>query len=679
MNAILQVCVLLLMTVLQYSTYAYSLDSNSIEFDVHSIIAVDTLGLAPENGLILYYPFNSNFNDQSGYGNNPEVSIDPNIIPTLTRDRFNNNSSAVYLNGGQGLRATVYSAFSTKVLTLSAWINVTGSEQPNPRIIAIGPWGTSAQYYSIILEGTSSARRLWYFTSSLKTNAYSSSYITNNSGWHHVAVVDSGSIVKFFIDGKLDSSAGVSGTLANFSTAILQVGYSDSQPAADRFIGSIDEVRVYNRALSDSEVYQVYADGSTNGSCGSSNGQSFSSAPSSGLCNSGTTSSVTGYGPWYWSCAGSNGGSTASCSASKKEIINGICGSSNGQSFSSAPTSGLCNSGTTSSVTGYGPWYWTCAGSSNGGSSASCSASKIDITIGSCGSSNGQSFSSAPTSGLCNSGTTSSVTGYGPWYWSCAGSNGGSTASCSASKKEIINGICGSSNGQSFSSAPTSGLCNSGTTSSVTGYGPWYWTCAGSSNGGSSASCSASKIDITIGSCGSSNGQSFSSAPTSGLCNSGTTSSVTGYGPWYWSCAGSNGGSSASCFSAPFVPADPVVTLITYYYQSILGRAPEPGGVDYYEKIINQAKAKGCPYVKSAFKGMAYNFFSSPEYLNKGTSNTKYVTTLYLTFLQRDPENDGLAYYLDLLARGVTRNSLLDNFVNSPEFDRFINNKQLCL
>ncbi|MBI3731545.1 MAG: hypothetical protein HY254_24870 [Burkholderiales bacterium] len=53
-----------------------------------------------------------------------------------------------------------------------------------------------------------------------------------------------------------------------------------------------------------------------NGMCGSANGQSFSAAPSSQLCSSGIASLVTFTGNgWAWSCAGSNGGTTASCSA----------------------------------------------------------------------------------------------------------------------------------------------------------------------------------------------------------------------------------------------------------------------------------------------------------------------------------------------------------------------------
>jgi hypothetical protein len=56
--------------------------------------------------------------------------------------------------------------------------------------------------------------------------------------------------------------------------------------------------------------------GPTNGTCGSSNGQTLSSAPSTNLCNTGTASAVSGSGPWEWSCVGTGVGHTdASCEA----------------------------------------------------------------------------------------------------------------------------------------------------------------------------------------------------------------------------------------------------------------------------------------------------------------------------------------------------------------------------
>nr|MDP2190314.1 hypothetical protein [Rhodoferax sp.] len=172
----------------------------------------------------------------------------------------------------------------------------------------------------------------------------------------------------------------------------------------------------------------------TNGACGSSNGATVSSAPSSNLCSTGTAGAVTGSGPWNWSCSGSNGGTNASCSATKltTTAANGSCGSSNGAALSSAPTANLCSAGTAGSVTGSGPWNWSCSGS-NGGTNASCSATKLTTaTNGTCGSSNGAIVSSAPSTNLCSAGTAGTVSGSGPWNWSCSGSNGGTNASCSA-------------------------------------------------------------------------------------------------------------------------------------------------------------------------------------------------------------------------------------------------------
>ncbi len=52
-----------------------------------------------------------------------------------------------------------------------------------------------------------------------------------------------------------------------------------------------------------------------NGLCGNANEVAVSAKPASALCNAGSASPVTGSGPWAWSCVGSGGGTTASCSA----------------------------------------------------------------------------------------------------------------------------------------------------------------------------------------------------------------------------------------------------------------------------------------------------------------------------------------------------------------------------
>jgi chitodextrinase len=54
-----------------------------------------------------------------------------------------------------------------------------------------------------------------------------------------------------------------------------------------------------------------------NGACGTSGGATLTFKPTTDLCSTGVTSAVRGRGPWTWSCKGSNGGSTAQCSANK--------------------------------------------------------------------------------------------------------------------------------------------------------------------------------------------------------------------------------------------------------------------------------------------------------------------------------------------------------------------------
>ena len=53
------------------------------------------------------------------------------------------------------------------------------------------------------------------------------------------------------------------------------------------------------------------------GACGSANGVSVATAPSTNLCSEGTPSSVNGFGPWDWKCQGSPNTTAVSCSAPK--------------------------------------------------------------------------------------------------------------------------------------------------------------------------------------------------------------------------------------------------------------------------------------------------------------------------------------------------------------------------
>jgi C1A family cysteine protease/PKD repeat protein len=87
-----------------------------------------------------------------------------------------------------------------------------------------------------------------------------------------------------------------------------------------------------------------------NGACGSSNGRTFTVAPSDNLCSTGTPSSVSNTPPWVWTCSGLNGGSVAYCSASEQTFSLNVSMSGTGSGSISVAPGGLIWNGSTGTV-----------------------------------------------------------------------------------------------------------------------------------------------------------------------------------------------------------------------------------------------------------------------------------------------------------------------------------------
>lgn len=115
----------------------------------------------------------------------------------------------------------------------------------------------------------------------------------------------------------------------------------------------------------------------------------------------------------------------------------------------------------------------------------------------------------------------------------------------------------------------------------------------------------------------------------------------------------------------------PETSLIEHYYISILGREPDASGLAYWQGLIADCQAQGLD-VKPVFRDMANFFFNSPEYLRNNTSDTEFIFNLYRTFFQREPDGDGLFFWLNQLMMGVSRNVVMSGFLYSPEFTNFM-------
>ncbi len=94
-----------------------------------------------------------------------------------------------------------------------------------------------------------------------------------------------------------------------------------------------------NYLTSTGNLTQTVNDSAVNGVCGSAHGGIFTSAPTANLCNTGTASTITpSAGTFDWSCAGSNGGTPASCSATHAYTVTPAAGANGSLSPSTAQT-----------------------------------------------------------------------------------------------------------------------------------------------------------------------------------------------------------------------------------------------------------------------------------------------------------------------------------------------------
>lgn len=118
-----------------------------------------------------------------------------------------------------------------------------------------------------------------------------------------------------------------------------------------------------------------------------------------------------------------------------------------------------------------------------------------------CGSAHGGLYSSAPTAGLCSSGTEGTALVYAgypdQYWWTCTGS-GGFDKWCSARKiiPPVVNGVCGSTNNS----------CAPGTPFDINDSAQSYqWICLGSGGGNDSPTCTAPINNGCGNSCGNNN------------------------------------------------------------------------------------------------------------------------------------------------------------------------------
>ena len=206
--------------------------------------------------LVAYYPFNGNANDASGNGYHGILR--PGV--QLAANRFGINANAYQWDGVNGLNKgiqvvdTILNTGQSQY-TVNVWFKSTNPEKTSQTILNTSPHQGLALNFNY--DGT---KRLGIILGGGTTWTAGVLYSTNsftNSEWRMATVIKSGDLFTVYVDGRVEIAVSVASSLWSQNSG-LWLG-SIGGAGYEVFAGTLDDARIYNRALSPAEVAQLHA------------------------------------------------------------------------------------------------------------------------------------------------------------------------------------------------------------------------------------------------------------------------------------------------------------------------------------------------------------------------------------------------------------------------------------
>ncbi|MBI3446546.1 MAG: hypothetical protein HY055_14610, partial [Magnetospirillum sp.] len=177
----------------------------------------------------------------TGGGQNPDV----HIVGSVATNVSPHGGVANFVTGDGHQEMSVADAADLTMgnaVTIEAWINPTSTA--NNQILMKGEYG-----YAIGLNGG----HIEYWVDGSQSNTIKSTGTVSTNAWTHIAVVvdKNANTTSFYIDGVLSNT--INSAVINNNSGPLYIGQQTSG-AYNTFAGQIDEVRLWNKALSGAEV-----------------------------------------------------------------------------------------------------------------------------------------------------------------------------------------------------------------------------------------------------------------------------------------------------------------------------------------------------------------------------------------------------------------------------------------
>ena len=217
----------------------------------NSAIAQNLPSYLPSNGLVGWWPFNGNANDESGNGNHGTVNG-----ATLTADRNGNENGAYFFDGQDDFIEA--NRVNSQNHTLSLWYKVDAVTPSLPLVDAFD------SYFDFFIESN-----VIKYASFFDVNAYYNiafDLIPIAANWVHLVLMISGDSVNIYQNGVVSQSM----SIEPLPSSIGSFFFGASFTGTDQYLnGSLDDIAIYNRALTQEEITALYTGTPVNGGGGS--------------------------------------------------------------------------------------------------------------------------------------------------------------------------------------------------------------------------------------------------------------------------------------------------------------------------------------------------------------------------------------------------------------------------
>lgn len=229
--------------------------------------------------LIAQWLFNGDASDASGNGHDGTLmsghenfyDAGSPVMPTLAADRFGTAGMAYYFDKGANIEVPYNSKLNpAKELSISVWVKMV-SQDNNDYILSLDRWigyklnlQSEDKLYFTIRKQTDPDT--WEFVCDDDSNPFA---VKANTWTHVIVSYGSAGVIKFFADGvkvREITDRGVTGDLMTVTKNLCigqQLPTSDYMTeeagASDGFFkGTMDDMRLYNKALTDAEALSLY-------------------------------------------------------------------------------------------------------------------------------------------------------------------------------------------------------------------------------------------------------------------------------------------------------------------------------------------------------------------------------------------------------------------------------------